>query len=180
MKKWVICIVILLFCLVVVLAIFKNSKNVEVETTVTEYIPQEEISAKQNRMTLLTLYFKSSSTGDIMPEARQVDVKDIMSEPYEQIMNYLIEGPQVAGMEKMIPDGTKLNKISLENENLVIDLSDEFISQYEVGSDEQLKVVYSIVDTFLELKEVSSVSFLINGEKVDNMADPFTKLNENA
>ena len=178
MKKWIISIIVLLVCLIIVVAIFKNTKNVDVETTITEYVPQEEISVSQNRMTILTLYFKDSSTGELMPEARQVDVKEIISEPYKTIMNFLIEGPNVAGMEKIIPEGTKLNSINLEDENLIIDLSKEFIDQQEIGSEEYNKVIYSIVNTFLELKEVSSVSFLIDGEKVDKMSDPYTKLDD--
>ena len=81
-------------------------------------------------------------------------------------MNLLLEGPQTGNMGKTIPDGTKVNKISLENENLIIDLSKEFIGERDVKSEEQIKIMDSIVSTFLELKEISSVSFLIDGEKI--------------
>lgn len=175
MKKWLISIIILLFCLIIVLAIAKNSKNVEVETTVTEYTPQEEISEEQNRMTLLTLYFIDSNTGEIFPEIRKIDVKEILDNPYEKIMNYLLEGSQVEGMQKTIPEGTKLNKIELENENLIIDLSNEFVEKYEINSEEQTKVIKSVVNTFLELKEITSVTFLINGEKNEKLAEQYTK-----
>ena len=175
MKKWLISIIILLFCLIIVLVIAKNSKNVEVETTVTEYTPQEEISEEQNRMTLLTLYFIDSNTGEIFPEIRKIDVKEILDNPYEKIMNYLLEGSQVEGMQKTIPEGTKLNKIELENENLIIDLSNEFVEKYEINSEEQTKVIKSVVNTFLELKEITSVTFLINGEKNEKLAEQYTK-----
>lgn len=175
MRKWLISVVILLFCLIIVLAIAKNSKNVEVETTVTEYVPQEEISEEQNRMTLLTLYFIDSNTGELFPEARKIDVKEILDNPYEKIMNYLLEGSQVEGVEKTIPEGTKINKITLENENLIIDLSNEFVEKYEINSEEQTKVIKSVVNTFLELKEITSVTFLINGEKNEKLAEQYTK-----
>lgn len=176
MKKWIYVLIVIFIAFIIIFAILKNSKKVEIETEITDYTPQEEISEEQNRMTLLTLYFIDSSTGELFPEVRKVDVKELLSEPYQKIMNYLLEGSQTVGNECTIPEGTKLNSLKLEGSNLVIDLSSEFIGKYEVGSEEQNKIIYSIVNTFLELKEISSVSFLINGESVDKMAEPFYKI----
>lgn len=178
MKKWIYCLVILFFSLVIIFAIFKNTKSVEVETNVTEYVPEEEISEAQNRMALLTLYFQSPTTGELVPEIRKLDVKNIINNPYEIIMNLLIEGSENKEIGKTIPEGTKVNSITLEKENLVIDLSKEFIGKCEVGSEEQNKIIYSVVNTFLELQEVSSVSFLIDGQKIDKMSDPFVKMKD--
>lgn len=166
MKKIVCCLVVLVFILVIIYAVFKNTNNVEIETDITEYVPQEEISNAQNRTTLLTLYFVNPSTGSIVPEVKQIDVKDIINEPYEKIMNLLLEGSQNQDIGKIIPDGTKLNSIYLEKEVLVIDLSREFIDGFKDNSEEQSKVMEAISNTFLELKEVSSVTFLIDGEKI--------------
>jgi spore germination protein GerM len=176
MKKWIYVLICLIFSLFIIFAIFKNTKNVEVETEVTEFVPEEEISDEQNRTTLLTLYFVDSSTGELFPEVKKIDVKEIINEPYEKIMNFLIEGSQTGENESTIPLGTKLNSIKLDGSNLIIDLSKEFIEKYEVNSEEQNKVIYSVVNTFLELKEISSVSFLIDGETVDNMSQPFVKI----
>lgn len=176
MKKLIYGLIITFLVLVIIFAILKNSKKVEIVNEMTEYTPQEEISEEQNRMTLLTLYFVDSSSGELFPEVRKVDVKDILTEPYEKIMNYLLMGSQTEMGEMTIPEGTKVNSIKLEGSNLVIDLSKEFIGKYEIGSEEQTKVIYSIVNTFLELKEVSSVTFLIDGESVDKMSDAFVKM----
>lgn len=166
MKKVVYCLVILIFILIIIYAVFKNTNNVEIETDITEYVPQEEISNSQNRTTLLTLYFVNPATGSIVPEVRQIDVKDIINEPYEKIMGLLLEGSQNPDVGKTIPDGTKLNGISLEKEELVIDLSKEFIDGNDVNSEKQSKIMEAISSTFRELKEVSTVSFLIDGEKI--------------
>lgn len=179
MKKTVYCIIILIFILVVVYAVFKNTKNVEVETDISDYTPQEEISNAQNRTTLLTLYFVDSANGKLVPEVRQIDVKEIIDNPYEKIMNLLIEGSQSESIGRTVPEGTKINCITLEKENLIVDLSKEFASQYESGSDAEKQMIYSVVNSFLELKEVSTVTFLIDGEKKEGMEKPFSKLNEN-
>lgn len=166
MKKIVCCLVVLVFILVIIYAVFKNTNNVEIETDITEYVPQEEISNAQNRTTLLTLYFVNPATGGVVPEVRQVDVKEIIDEPYEKIMNLLIEGSQNPDIGRTIPDGTRINSICLEREELVIDLSKEFINGRDAKSEEQSKVMESIISTFKELKEVSSVTFLVDGEKI--------------
>ncbi len=176
MKKWLICIVILLFCLVIAVAIFKNSNKDQNDNKIEEYVPQEEISEEQNRTTLLTLYFVDPKTKKIIPEARKIDVKEFTDSPYDKIMNFLIEGSQSKEIGKSVPDGTKINSISLQKENLVIDLSKEFIKGYEVGSKEHMQVIYSVVNTFLELKEITSVTFLIDGERVEGMEDSFFKI----
>ncbi len=176
MKKWLLVIVILAFCLIIILAVGRNSDNVQVETTISEYTPEEEISEEQNRMTVLTLYFIDSKTGELKPELRNIDVKEIMNEPYQKIMELLIEGSEKEEMQETIPPTTKINKISLEDENLVVDLSKDFIDKYEIGSEEQNKVIYSVVNTFLELKEISSVTFLIDGEKIEGMMDPYINI----
>lgn len=179
MKKLLYCIIVLILVLAIVYAIFKNTKNVEVETDVSEYTPQEEISNAQNRTTLLTLYFVDSSNGRLVPEIRQIDVKEIIDNPYEKIMNLLIMGSQSESIGKSIPEGTKINSIKLEKENLIVNLSKEFVGKYEAGSEEEKRMIYSVVNSFLELKEVSTVTFLIDGEKRDGMNEPFARLNEN-
>lgn len=178
MKKMIYCLIILIFIVVIVYAVFKNTKNVEVETDVSNYTPQEEISNAQNRTTLLTLYFTDSSNGKLIPEVRQIDVKEIIDNPYEKIMNFLIDGSQNEAIGKSVPEGTKVNSIKLEKENLIIDVSKEFTSKYESGSVEQKNMIYSVVNTFLELREVSSVTFLIDGEMCEDLKEPFTKLRE--
>ncbi len=173
MKKIIYFVLILMCAVVIIFAILKNSKSVEVETTMTEYTPEEEITDSQNRMTIVSLYFWDPSSNKLVPEARNVDVKELIESPYKKILDLLIEGSENSTIGKTIPEGTCVNSVNLEGENLVIDFNENFISGREVNSEEQLHIIYSVVDTFLELKEVNSVSFLINGELVDGMSDKF-------
>ena len=93
-------------------------------------------------------------------------------------MQLLIKGSEKTEMKEAVPQTTKINRMFLEGENLVIDLSSDFIEKYDINSEEQNKVIQSVVNTFLELKEVSSVSFLIDGEKVDGMMEPYTRIKD--
>ena len=176
MKKTVWFVVIILFIILILFAILKNKKTGIVQNGISEYIPQEEISDKQNRMTIVTLYFVNPSTNELIPEARGIDVKELMDNPYEKILELLINGSEDPKIGKTIPDGTKINSIKLEGEQLIIDLDEFFISQYEMGSKEQNQMIYSIVNTFLELKEITTVKFLVNGERIEGIEDSFGKL----
>lgn len=173
MKKLVCFVIILLFVFVIIFAVLKNANQIEVETTMSEFVPEEEITNEQNRMTLVTLYFWDAQNNKMIPEARNVDVKEIMNDPFKKILDLLIEGSENSLIGKTIPEGTVVNSVYLDGDNLIIDFNDSFIAGYKIGSEEHLEIIYSVVDTFLELKEVSSVSFLINGQSVDGMGDKF-------
>lgn len=173
MKKIIYFVAILMCVVLVIFAILKNTKQVDLETTMTEYTPEQEITDSQNRMTIVSLYFWDPASEKLVPEARNIDVKDLVDDPYRKILDMLLQGSENATIGKTIPDGTCVNSVKLEGNNLIIDFNDNFISDREVNSEEQLHIIYSVVDTFLELKEVNSVSFLINGVAVDGMNDKF-------
>ena len=69
------------FAVVIIFAILKNTSQVDVETTMSEYTPEEEITDQQNRMTIVTLYFWDAQNCKMVPEARNVDVKDLVEDP---------------------------------------------------------------------------------------------------
>ena len=153
MKKIVYFVATLLFAVVIIFAILKNTSQVDVETTMSEYTPEEEITDQQNRMTIVTLYFWDAQNCKMVPEARNVDVKDLVEDPYKKILELLIEGSEDNSIGKTIPEGTVVNSVKLDGENLIIDFNDSFIAGYKIGSEEHLEIIYSVVDTFLELKK---------------------------
>lgn len=101
----------------------------------------------------------------MVPEARNIDVKELTKEPYNTLMNLLIEGPKNERLEKTIPDGTKINKIELKENVLWIDLSKEFIENHKTGVEAESRTIYSIVNTMTQLNEVEAVKFVIDGKE---------------
>ena len=130
---------------------------------INEYIPQEEISEEQERQTLVTLFFQNSETMELMPEARLIDVKQLIEKPYETLVNLLIEGPKNDKLQLLIPEGTKLNTITKDKNTAIIDFSTEF-KNINLGKDQEEKIVYSIVNTLTELAEIDFVKILIDGQ----------------
>lgn len=142
--------------------LFYNKSN---ENKVNEIIPEEEISEKQMRQTIVSLYFYNSNTKSLVPEGRLIDVKELLEKPYDKLMSLLIEGPNNAELSKTIPEGTKINKIELKGDTLYIDLSKEFIENHEGGEEKENATIYSIVNTMTNLTEINSIKILIDGEE---------------
>lgn len=169
-------IVMYIFIIIVILIIlcigyfaYKKANNKK-ENNYKEYIPQKEITDEQLRQTIITLYFMDIETGKITPEARKIDVKELIKEPYNKLIELLIEGPKNDKMIKLIPEGTKLNKIEIKNDCIYIDFSNEFIKEQKLGKEQEELIIKSVVNTITELKEINSVVILIDGK--ENMEFP--------
>lgn len=134
-----------------------------------EIIPQEEITEEQMRQTIVSLYFKSEEK--LIPEARLIDVKELLENPYRKIIEMLIEGPKSEKLEGTIPEGTKINKIEKKSDTLIIDFSKEFIENHKGGEVQEKLTINSIVNTVTELTEINSVRILIDGEKDKSFKD---------
>lgn len=169
MKKIIILIIIVIICIGVGIFLFFNNKPKEEE--IQEYQPQEEISEEQERQTMVSLYFVNKTTRTLEPEARLIDVKELINNPYTTLINLLIEGPKNENHEKTIPDGTTLLNSSLEGDVLKLDFSQEFINNHVGGMEEEQNTINSIVNTLTELTEVNSIKILINGEENKSFND---------
>lgn len=152
-------------------------KNKEETTTVEEYIPQEEITEDQVRQTIVSLYFPSKETNELNPEARLIDIKEIINNPYEKLINLLIEGPKNEKNKKIIPENTKLNKNYLEDDCVVLDFSAEFLNYSKEDENEKINLINSIVNTLTELTEVNQVKILIDGNENDEFKEVYTRKN---
>lgn len=160
-KILIIFFIILLIVGIIVLSYFFIFKNNSIPFL--EYTPEEEISEEQLRQTIVSLYFKSNN--ELVPEARLVDVRNLIENPYIEILNMLIEGPKNDSLERTIPEGTKINNIKLDGENLIIDFSKEFIENFDNTEFNENLTINSIVNTLTELTEINGISILINGEE---------------
>lgn len=176
-KKIVYIVILILFIILVGIAIFNNVeiKDNQENNIVLEYTPEEEISDKQNRNTIVTLYFVNNKTGEMVPEARSLDAKELLEDPYKKVINFLIDGSEDESLENTIPEGTILNNVSLKGEEIIVDFNETFINDDDVKSEIFVNRVYSVVDTLLEFKDISSVKILINGEEVDGLKESFVK-----
>jgi len=173
-RKKIIAIITLILIILLVIFIYNNISIENVEEY-QDYTPQEEISEEQMRQTKIILYFANSETGELEAETKIIDANLLINEPYKEMMNYLIKGPQSTNLKKLIPEGTALHDIKVEKSCAIINLSNEFLN-YET-EENKLKIINSIVNTLTNLKEINSVKFLINGEENDNLSEIYLKNN---
>ena len=157
-------ILIVLILLFVGYLIINNIKNNN-EEIIYEYTPEEEITGEQLRQTIITLYFLDPNTYKLCPEARQIDAKELLDNPYELLINLLIEGPKNESLLKLIPENTKLNSAQIKNNILYIDFSEDFIKEQSLGKEQEELILKSIVNTVTELTEINKVAILINGKE---------------
>lgn len=149
----------------------------EKETIVEEYIPQEEIAEEQVRQTIVSLYFPSKETNELNPEARLIDIKEIINNPYEKLITLLVEGPKNDKNKKIIPENTKLNKNYLEGDCVVLDFSAEFLNYSKENEKEKTNMINSIVDTLTELREINQVKILIDGNENSEFNEIYSRKN---
>ena len=156
-KKIIIGIIILLLIALGVFAYF----NVGIET---EYTPETEIEESEYRNTIISLYFQNKESKELQVETRLIDSKELLDNPYSKLVTLLLEGTTLETLETAIPKETKLLGTALEKDCLVVNLSKEFIENQTGDAVAKVNSIYSIVNTVTELKEVTSVKILIDGE----------------
>ena len=110
----------------------------------------------------IEIYFANES-GEALKEYRKaIEISNNMSLA-RIVVEALIEGPEEEGYQATISSQTTIRNISVKDNICYIDLSDEFYN-----TDNPLKndiIIYSIVNSLVELPTVSKVQFLKNGEK---------------
>jgi spore germination protein GerM len=159
MRKKIIIGVILILLVALGLFIYFN---VGIET---EYTPETEIEDADYRNTIISLYFQNKETKELQVETRLIDSKELLDNPYSKLITLLLEGSNSENLESTIPQETSLIGTVLENDCLVVNLSKEFIEMQEGDVIAKINSIYSIVNTVTELKEVTSVKFLIEGNE---------------
>lgn len=169
MKKKVILIILVIVLLLVLGMMYFVNQPKEEETI--DYLPEEEISDEQLRKTVVSLYFVNKETGELMPEGRLVDVKLLLNDPYYTLMGLLMEKPNNEVLESTIPQGTRINAISLKGDILTLDLSKEFVENHRGGEKSESNTIYSIVNTMTSLTEVNGIKIMIDGEENKGFQD---------
>lgn len=149
-------------------------KNKQQKTSVEEYTPEEEITEEQLRQTIVSLYFPNKETNEITPEARLIDITEIINTPYEKLINLLIEGPKNEKNKKIIPENTKIQKTYMEGDCLYLDFSSEFLDYNKEEKDIMIKC---IVNTLTELTEVNKIKILINNDENQEFTNIYEREN---
>lgn len=132
---------------------------------------KQKLHGEQLRQTIVSLYFKDKDNSKLVPEARNIDVKQLTKEPYQTLINLLIAGPKNEKLESTIPEGTILNKTELKENILWVDLSKEFIENCKQEAEAESMAIYCIVNTMTQLNEIVGVKIVIDGNEEASFLD---------
>lgn len=112
---------------------------------------------------MIVLYF-ANEAGTMLKEYEQtVEISNTTSLA-RLVVESLINGPEEEGYTATLSEEIKINNISVNNNICYVDLSDEFYDTSNPLTNEI--IVYSVVNSLVELPTVSKVQFLKNGEKL--------------
>ncbi len=130
-----------------------------------DILTPEKQSPELTEKVSVKLYFEDAQQRKLVVEERSIGKVEGIA---RQTMQELIKGPSQTEMRSIFPAGTKLLDINVKPEGLcIVDLSGE---AKKVSNKEQGKLmVQAIANTLGQFPSIKEVSFLINGEKVNNL-----------
>lgn len=172
---------IVLFIVILIIALsgyfimaYLNGKTEEIsDGNIQEYTPQEEISEEQYRETIVNLYYLNRETGELMAEAKSIDAKILINNPYKALVELLMKNTENERLQTVIPEGVTVYDASIEGGCVTLNLSKEILNY---NDDETLKnnIINSISKTLCELTEVKSIRFLVDGEENSKLSEIYT------
>lgn len=175
---YVVIIFIILFVIGIGYLIYINLTGEKQNNEISEFIPAEEITDEQLRMTNIELYFFNEEIGNLEKEIRTIDAKNLIENPAKVIIEELLKGPKNEFLSKIIPENTKLNSAKIEKGILYLDFSKEFIKEENLGKEKEELIINSIKKTMSQLVEINSIKILISGEENKSFKDEIINFNE--
>jgi spore germination protein GerM len=112
----------------------------------------------------ITIYFGDKEAQFLVPEIRSIPATQAVA---KSALEELIKGPESKDKISLIPEGTKVLSISIQNGVAEVNLSKEFKEKYPLGSASENILIYSIVNTLTEFPSIKKVHFLVEGEPLE-------------
>lgn len=164
-------LIIILISLYFIIKNFNKKIFTEENNSYSEYTPEEEISSKQLRETTISLYFVDSNN-NIKSEGKLIDSATLVQNPYKQLIELLISGPQSENLVKVFPENTKILEAKLENSCVILNFSEELINY--VDDNQKFNIINTILNTLTQLNEVNSIKILINNNQSDKFNEEYS------
>jgi len=89
--------------------------------------------------------------------------------PARASLEELLRGEVPRGCDRPLPRGTVLLDVRAEDGLVLADFSEQLVSGFQGGSDNEGVVVYAIVNTLTSLPGVKRVQILVDGERIDTI-----------
>ncbi|MBA7510544.1 hypothetical protein ES705_02529 [subsurface metagenome] len=137
------------------------------ENDIDEDQPVEDEEVIESSELTINVYYADAMGEYLVGEARVISSEN----KYVDALNELTKLPIDSSLFQLIPDTTKINSIVVKDGLAKVDLSKDFVEDRFVSDTVDILLIYSIVNTLTEFPEVNSVSFYIDGEKLDILGE---------
>ena len=115
------------------------------------------------------LYYANTDLNALAVESRNINIKsddlDDVEDVAEIIMKELLKGPSVSSLKTLIPNGTKLKDIDVEDGIALVNLSKEY---YKNDATTELLARFSIVNTLCEISGINKIKLFVDGVELIN------------
>src|SRR5574344_419831 len=122
MKKSTRIILLSILLIAILITIYYFIKNSKEKIEIEEYTPEVEITEEQERNTIITLYYLDKETAELLPEARLIDAKELLENPYSKLVSLLLEKPRNEKLIKIIDEDYELENTIIESGIVKINL----------------------------------------------------------
>ncbi|MHB1275362.1 MAG: GerMN domain-containing protein [Candidatus Humimicrobiaceae bacterium] len=139
-----------------------QTSNTDETTSSTNDNSSTESTTETTKVELkIKVYYSNADGSALVGEERIFEG----SHKYLEAFLELIKPPITPGLIQLVPVTTKINKISIKDGNIDLDLSKNLIDDRFKSDFTDILLVHSIVNTLTEFKEVNTVTFYIDGKK---------------
>jgi len=114
----------------------------------------------------IKVFFSTEDAMYLKAENREIDED---KEIYVQIMEELKAGPFSDNLRATIPEGVELLDFELDEQNIILNFNSELRENHWGGSTGELLTVYSIVNSYTYLDEITSVTIILEGQEVETL-----------
>lgn len=180
MRK-VTCISLLLVIGLVSLCLFGGCKKKDSETN-DEYEPTSSLEMSEGEAAALgekvkvILYFSDADGKKLVAETHLTEFtpKDRRTENLaKKVCELLLSGPQDTTLKNLMPKDAVVKSVHIDGHEAKVDFSETFLSNLPANSDEINLVVYAIVNSLTEIKDINQVSITVEGKSPGKMGSGF-------
>ena len=121
-------IIILILLFFIIRKFNFNSDSTNENNELSEYTPEEEISNEDLRKTLVSLFFLDENNQELKNEGKLIDSAELLDNPYQKLVELLLQGPSAQNLKGVFPENTKLLNTSLDKTCVILNFSEELLN----------------------------------------------------
>ncbi|OFW63191.1 MAG: hypothetical protein A2Z35_06330 [Actinobacteria bacterium RBG_19FT_COMBO_36_27] len=112
----------------------------------------------------IKVYYADEQGEYLIGESRKVS-------SYAEALYELMKLPVDSSLIRLIPDTTIINSVKVKSGAASVDLSNNFVEDRFMGDTADILLIYSVVNTLTEFPGVDSVTFYIDGVKLNVLGE---------